>query len=109
MIEKIFTWELGEHDPGSAQDGRTSSEMQSPGYGSLVHKEFSALNKANICSKLIEFIDFSHFSHTSSIHSRQENYLFLFLGERSLCAMSRPFASENTSKFTGVQASAFSR
>ena len=58
---KIITYALGKHDPGSAQDGRTSSEMQSPDYGSLFHKVFSALNKANICSKLIEFDAFGHF------------------------------------------------
>ena len=29
-IEKIITHALGEHHPGSAQDGRTSSETSSP-------------------------------------------------------------------------------
>ena len=29
-VEKIITYALGEHYPGSAQDGRTSSEMSSP-------------------------------------------------------------------------------
>ena len=48
-IEKIITHALGEHYPGSAQDGRTSSEMQSSGYGSLFHRVISALNEANIC------------------------------------------------------------
>ena len=26
-VENIITYALGEHDPGSVQDGRTSSEM----------------------------------------------------------------------------------
>ena len=29
-VEKIITYGLGEHGPGSARDGRTSSEIWSP-------------------------------------------------------------------------------
>ena len=31
-VEKIITNALGEHDPGSAQNGRTSNEMWSPAW-----------------------------------------------------------------------------
>ena len=31
-VEKIITYALGEHDPGSAQDWRTSNDFFSPAY-----------------------------------------------------------------------------
>ena len=31
-VEKIITYALGEHDPGSAQDWRTSNDFCSPGH-----------------------------------------------------------------------------
>ena len=32
-VEKIITYALGEHDPGSAQDWRTSNDFCSPVFG----------------------------------------------------------------------------
>ena len=55
-VEKIITYALGEHDPGSAHNWRTSNELCSPGtrqqlidffcYNLLFRRPFSATFKA---------------------------------------------------------------
>ena len=53
-VEKIITYALGEHDPGSAQDWRTSSDF----WGLVMHDSFKHISAGQTHRALALSIDF---------------------------------------------------
>ena len=62
-VQQIITFALGEHDPGSAQDGRTSNDFFTP--GCIVANMSSVTHAKGILNPLHLFQNSKHFQEKS--------------------------------------------